>query len=203
METTDNKIVRRFPALGRDSIFCNVVFNHKTGLIWLWLVLAVIVTLADFFAGPYMEFPMLFLIPVSLASWFSGRKWGLALAVFLPLVRLAYCIELDSPGSIRDLAVNAAVRIVILGMFAFFLDRAALEKSALARRVKILEGLLPICSFCKRIRNKESSWEVIEDYITARSDARFTHGVCPDCRKEHYSPQEAEKIMIAAGSERK
>ncbi|MGV8058346.1 MAG: PAS domain-containing protein [Smithellaceae bacterium] len=58
-------------------------------------------------------------------------------------------------------------------------------REALAN-VKILSGLLPICSACKKIRNDEGYWEQIESYISERSDADFTHGICPDCRKKLY-----------------
>jgi len=54
-----------------------------------------------------------------------------------------------------------------------------LEK-ALAE-VKILKGLIPICSYCKVVRNKENEWESLESYITYHLDAQFTHGICPEC----------------------
>jgi len=52
--------------------------------------------------------------------------------------------------------------------------------------VKTLSGLLPICSSCKKIRNDEGYWEQIEGYIRNRSDADFSHGICPDCAKRIY-----------------
>lgn len=58
-------------------------------------------------------------------------------------------------------------------------------REALAK-VKILSGLLPICSSCKKIRNDEGYWEQIESYIRNRSEADFTHGICPECRKRLY-----------------
>jgi len=48
-------------------------------------------------------------------------------------------------------------------------------------RVKRLEGILPTCMYCKRIRDKNQIWVRIEQYITERSNAEFSHGVCPDC----------------------
>ena len=48
-------------------------------------------------------------------------------------------------------------------------------------RVQQLEGLLPICAYCKRIRADGNSWEQIEGYIAARSNTQFSHGVCPSC----------------------
>jgi len=48
-------------------------------------------------------------------------------------------------------------------------------------RVKRLQGLLPICSYCKRIRDDRNYWHRVERYISEHSDAEFTHGVCPEC----------------------
>ncbi len=49
-----------------------------------------------------------------------------------------------------------------------------------------LTGLLPICAHCKSIRDDKGSWEGIENYIDKRSDAQFSHCICPDCLKKHY-----------------
>lgn len=47
--------------------------------------------------------------------------------------------------------------------------------------VKTLQGMLPICSYCKRIRADDQYWQQIESYIAERSDAQFSHGICPEC----------------------
>ena len=47
--------------------------------------------------------------------------------------------------------------------------------------VKRLTGLLPICSYCKRIRSDSDYWEQVESYISEHTDARFSHGICPTC----------------------
>ena len=52
--------------------------------------------------------------------------------------------------------------------------------------VKILRGLLPICSSCKKIRDDKGYWNQIEEYIEERSEAEFSHGICPACAKELY-----------------
>ncbi|HTY39049.1 MAG TPA: response regulator [Bacteroidota bacterium] len=59
----------------------------------------------------------------------------------------------------------------------------------LQREIKQLQGLLPICSYCKRIREEDMSWLPIEKYITQRTDALFSHGVCPDCYEKHLKPE--------------
>jgi phosphoserine phosphatase RsbU/P len=53
--------------------------------------------------------------------------------------------------------------------------------------IRILRGILPICSHCKKIRNDEGYWTQLESYIKDHSEAEFTHGICADCAKEHYS----------------
>jgi YesN/AraC family two-component response regulator len=53
--------------------------------------------------------------------------------------------------------------------------------------VKKLSGLIPICSNCKKIRNDEGYWRQIEGYISEHSEARFSHGICPDCAKKIYT----------------
>ena len=55
----------------------------------------------------------------------------------------------------------------------------------LLRRIKILEGFLPICASCKKIRDQDQ-WEQIENYITKNSLAQFSHSLCPECQQRLY-----------------
>jgi phosphoserine phosphatase RsbU/P len=57
---------------------------------------------------------------------------------------------------------------------------------SLRKQVKQLEGLLPICTHCKRIRDGNQQWKSIESFITLRSEARFSHSICPECMKQHW-----------------
>lgn len=52
--------------------------------------------------------------------------------------------------------------------------------------VKRLEGILPICSFCKKIRDDDGYWQQVEQYISDHSQALFSHGLCSECMNEHY-----------------
>jgi PAS domain S-box-containing protein len=52
-------------------------------------------------------------------------------------------------------------------------------------RVRSLEGIIPICMYCKKIRDSENSWNQLEKYITEHSEAVFSHGICPRCVEEH------------------
>jgi sigma-B regulation protein RsbU (phosphoserine phosphatase) len=48
-------------------------------------------------------------------------------------------------------------------------------------QVKVLQGIIPICMYCKRVRDEREYWEKVEEYVSKRSDARFSHGICPEC----------------------
>ncbi len=61
--------------------------------------------------------------------------------------------------------------------------------------IKTLRGIIPICSHCRQVRDDEGLWKQIEDYIRSHSEAMFSHGICPDCLKEHYPEQ--YKVIIA------
>ena len=65
-----------------------------------------------------------------------------------------------------------------------------LEK-ALAE-IKTLHGLLPICAWCKKIRDDEGYWQKLETYLTRHTDAKFTHGICPDCLTDLQAQLKAE-----------
>lgn len=63
--------------------------------------------------------------------------------------------------------------------------KQALEQSL--AEVKTLQGLLPICAWCKKIRDDEGLWTQIEQYVTENTDARFSHGLCPDCARKEFA----------------
>ena len=60
------------------------------------------------------------------------------------------------------------------------------ELQAAIDQIKTLQGVLPICSFCKQIRNDQGAWQRLEEYIQHHSEAEFSHGICPKCAEEHY-----------------
>jgi HAMP domain-containing protein len=66
-----------------------------------------------------------------------------------------------------------------------------LEKAI--EEIKVLSGLLPICSHCKDIRDDKGYWHNVETYVGKRTNAKFSHGICPDCIEKHY-PQYSDKI---------
>lgn len=67
-------------------------------------------------------------------------------------------------------------------------DRVRELERALAN-VKRLQGLLPICSYCKRVRKDEGYWDQVEQYVAEHSEARFTHSICPSCFQDVVEPE--------------
>ena len=75
------------------------------------------------------------------------------------------------------------------------------ELSRALAEVQPLHGLLPICSYCKRIRNDEREWQQVETYLKARAPVQFSHGICPPCYERQVRPQLAQfKRLFTAKS---
>ncbi len=59
---------------------------------------------------------------------------------------------------------------------------------------KMLRGLIPMCAWCgKKIRDEKGNWKRVEEYISERSTAEFTHGICPECLDKHFIKKDNEK----------
>jgi hypothetical protein len=148
-----------------------------------WLPLALGVLGLDFLTGPYVHVAILFVFPVALATWSHGRRWGSLVAAALPLVRLPFLYYVwQARSSWAWEAVDTAIHVVVLLMLVRIIDYIARQR----REIHVLERMLPICGFCKRIRDESGGWLQLERYIAERSEARFTHAFCPDCGRTHY-----------------
>jgi DNA-binding response OmpR family regulator len=95
---------------------------------------------------------------------------------------------ITKPFDPRELRARLHVGVRIVQLQKALRERFEELEEAL-KRVKQLQGLLPICSYCKKIRNDRNYWEQVDAYITSHSEAQFSHGVCPDCYEIHLKPQ--------------
>lgn len=75
--------------------------------------------------------------------------------------------------------------------YRLFLRSRELQDSL--NHIKRLEGLLPICAWCKKVKDDHDYWLAVEEYIQARSEAIFSHCICPDCLKKHFGDYEDDK----------
>ena len=136
-----------------------------------------------------------YFVPVMMVAW-----WGKS---SVPMVMMSIAAVLtwfaadEYSGRIYSLAFykywNASIHTIaflLVGMVTHMAHRYLIALNDELRKaqgeVKQLRGLLPICSSCKKIRNDQGTWEAIEVYIRARSNAEFSHGICPECVKRLY-----------------
>jgi DNA-binding response OmpR family regulator len=88
------------------------------------------------------------------------------------------------PFDREELRARVQVGLRVVQLQHALADRVNELEEALSR-VKQLQGLLPICSFCKRVRNDQNYWQQVESYVTQHSEAKFSHSICPDCFEQY------------------
>lgn len=111
-------------------------------------------------------------------------QFGVALTVVLSVAISTFAVY---STAMRLHAVDLERELAQAQLLAMHddLERRVLERTqelenSLAQ-VKQLSGLLPICAWCKKVRDDQDYWQSVEQFVTARSEARFTHGICPEC----------------------
>ena len=87
---------------------------------------------------------------------------------------------ITKPFDDAELEARVAVGARVVGLQDALARRLSELQNALDR-VRQLQGLLPICAYCKRVRDDRDYWSQVETYVSARADVSFSHGVCPDC----------------------
>jgi hypothetical protein len=106
----------------------------------------------------------------------------LAMTISNEVIDLPHYIFGDKPTSFEQRTGEIIIELVI-SVIIIFVEILLINK--FYRRIRVLEGFLPICANCKKIRN-ENKWDQIEKYISDHSLAQFSHSICPDCMKKLY-----------------
>lgn len=92
------------------------------------------------------------------------------------------------PFDARELRARVEVGHRVLELQKVLAERVRELEAALAR-VKQLQGLLPICCYCKKIRDDRNYWQQVENYLAEHSEVQFSHGICPDCYVKFVKPE--------------
>ena len=95
---------------------------------------------------------------------------------------------LRKPFEHAELLARVEVGVRFMELQRKLEDRVQELEQAL-KQVHRLEGLLPICSYCKRIRNEQDYWERVDEYIAQHANVRFSHNICPECYGKHVRRQ--------------
>jgi integral membrane sensor domain MASE1 len=168
------------------------------------VLVAGIAVIAGVFGGrlePALRVPAL-LLPFALWPAFRLGSGGAAVSVFvLSFVSLWYAARGQGPIAIfaeGALVLRAQAAVAIMGATLFLLasvvaerTRVARERDALVGRlqqalaeIKTLRGFIPICAWCHKVRDDAGFWQELEQYLDSRTDATFSHGICPGCAEE-------------------
>jgi len=155
------------------------------------------ILLLDMFTGPYVELPILSVFHIALSAWFCSPRFSYGLGIVLAFGHFLIALFLDRPVPLPYIIANSLIRSTALCLVTWVGIRAR-EAATLRAQVRMLEGILPICSFCKSIRDETGNWTQLEAYISRHSEADFSHGFCPACAREHYGnlldpPDSSEK----------
>ncbi len=123
----------------------------------------------------------------------------------------AYAVSLFGP----TLVAATSLEMVLIALFLFFmivqhrrahellLDRQLADQNqrtlvrelqAAVAEVRTLQGILPICASCKRIKNESGGWEAVESYVREHTNAEFSHGLCPDCAKRDWGAKARHEV---------
>jgi sigma-B regulation protein RsbU (phosphoserine phosphatase) len=100
---------------------------------------------------------------------------------------------IKNPFNIEELKARLHVGTRVLHLQENLRKRVEDLEEALTN-VKRLQRLLPICSYCKKIRDDKNYWQQVDQYIVQHSETRFSHGFCPDCYEKHVKVQLASLI---------
>jgi CheY-like chemotaxis protein len=87
-----------------------------------------------------------------------------------------------------ELLARVAVGGQLIGLQVELAERVRELEEALSR-VKLLQGLLPICCYCKNIRDDQNYWHQVESFVRSHSEAQFSHSICPTCWETQVKPQ--------------
>jgi len=159
--------------------------------IYLAVLALVAIGIVDRLAPTEAAFLLFYLVPIFFITWRFDNPWGYVAGLGSVIV---WGLS-EYLGSSTHIWVAVWNLLVAFGLFFTYaaligsLRETLLNQRTLNRKleealaeVKTLSGLLPICAWCKRIRDEDGHWHQMEEYIHAHADVSITHGICPDCK---------------------
>lgn len=171
--------------------------NRRSTTIAVGSALAALLGLLDHITGYELGFFVFYFIPVGYAAWLSGRLIGFIVSILAALIWFLVDMTSGHPYSSPWHGLwNASIRL--FSFFVITLAVSRVEELLLSERelstqlqaaldqVQELHGLLPVCAWCKKVKDDTGYWEQIETYVSRHSKAEFSHGICPECAKKFY-----------------
>ena len=165
--------------------------NARNGtVVGICLILLIVVFIMDSLIPLGVAGGVPYILVVLVALWSTNRRLPLYMAIAGSILTIVGYYSSPAGGEMWKVLFNRALALFAIWTTAVLsLQRNKIhwEKEKALSEVKVLQGLLPICSSCKKVRDDKGSWKQVESYISAHSEALFSHGVCPDCVEKLYA----------------
>jgi len=96
-------------------------------------------------------------------------------------------VEQPEGEALKEIYTTLIINLLIcIAITMIVLYLVSISISSYKKRIETLRGIVPICSYCKQIRDDKGYWNKVEKFIAEHTEAEFTHSICPDCMKEHF-----------------
>lgn len=140
----------------------------------------------DGFASPYYAGLTVIIIVTILFFNIKPQRYALIIAALLAQHFLLLALL---PWQFKDLLTNLLMLggVAVVALFIHQFIYTLIEEN------KRLQGFLPICANCKKIRDDAGYWHQVEVYIEAHAEVEFSHGICPECREKHYPKRATQR----------
>lgn len=154
-----------------------------------------------------LTFSSYYFLPVALAAWSGGRHWGFVFAWLTGLTWLGADLNMGFPpeGQALYRTISVFNHCLAYGVAAWMVDglRRALEEiqtrnealEVALEEVDRLQDLLPVCAWCRKVRDDQGLWQGVEGYLQAKG-AKLTHGICPKCQEEARREMDTLKSQV-------
>jgi hypothetical protein len=147
------------------------------------VLFAALLVVVDFVFGPYIQFPVFFVLPVMLAAWYCGAMLAVGLALALGLARFLCHWYWSFPMDFMPAIVNNVLRVIALLMVGYGTAFVSKTIRDLRKRVSVLEQQLPVCKDCGLIQTANGEWVPVES-LEVKSE--YAHTSCPHCQDKRY-----------------
>jgi hypothetical protein len=148
-------------------------------------IMGIAILLLDIFTSRFLQFPILFVVPVALSAWFCRARLAYWIAFLLPLGRLGIATFLETPTPFAYALVNCLIRVTVLVFIAFLVSRTAQQTRELQQRV---DTLVTICAWTHTVKY-QGEWISFEEYLLRQFEINTSHGI---------SPAQAQRIIKQA-----
>jgi len=146
----------------------------------------------DYITSYEFGFFMFYFIPIAIGGWVLGPRYAILLSV---LSAITWGLSQWYSGYVYSHVIyyiwDTVIHLIsflILGYILAQIHKLLIQERQTSKelqdalnQVKTLSGLLPICAWCKKIRNDEGYWQHLEEYVKTHTDIQFSHGLCQEC----------------------